>query len=109
MLPSVGFVFAHTVYKYDFFLSLLPSLLKATCMILPVSLSRSLHSFILHRCLLLTYEHVCMTEEMQKLAQTIAICLVCTIYMEYIFIPDMHAHQLAAPRLCFAPRLLYMA
>lgn len=38
-----------------------------------------------------------MTEEMQSLGQTITICLVCTIYMKYIFIHDMRAHEIASP------------
>lgn len=46
--------------------------------------------------LLVTCGHVCMTKEMQSLAQTITICLVCTIYMKYIFIYDMHAHEIAS-------------
>ena len=33
---------------------------------------------------------------MQSLAQTITICAVCTIYMKYIFIPDMCAHEIAS-------------
>lgn len=37
-----------------------------------------------------------MTGEMQSLAQTITICLVCTIYMKYIFIHDMRAHEIAS-------------
>lgn len=49
------------------------------------------------RLLLVTCGHVCMTEEMQNLAQTITICLVCTIYMKYIFIHDMRAHEIASP------------
>lgn len=53
-----------------------------------------LQSVSLH--LLVTCGHVCMTEEMQSLAQTITICLVCTIYMKYIFIHDTRAHGIAS-------------
>lgn len=46
--------------------------------------------------LLVTCGHVCMTEEMQSLAQTIKICLVCKIYMKSIFIhAGMHIASLS--------------
>lgn len=77
-------------------------------MLPPVSLCNIkslLHSLSLSLRLLVTCGHVCMTKEMQSLAQTITICLVCTIYMKYIFIHDMQAHEIAP--LCFFPSLSY--
>lgn len=37
-------------------------------------------------CLLITCGHVCTTEEMQSFAPIITICLVCKIYIKYMFI-----------------------
>lgn len=53
-----------------------------------------------------TCGRVCMTKEMQSLAQAITVCLVCTIYMKYIFIRVMLTHKIAPlsfPKLSFAP------
>lgn len=58
-----------------------------------------IHSVCL--CLLDTRGHVCMTKEMQSLAQTITVCLVCTIYMKYIFICDMRGHKIASHSFLF--------
>lgn len=56
--------------------------------------------------LLVTCGHVCMTKEMQSVAQAITIFLVCTIYMKNIFIHDMHARDIAS--LSLFPPISYM-
>lgn len=67
------------------------------------SLSRT-DSVCISVCLLVACEHFCMTKEMQSLAQTITICLVCAIYMKYIFIHDIPPHGEAS----FSPSLPLM-